>query len=99
MLQNNQIHITQKADEDLENIYHYSAKKFGLKRAIQYIRDLDKAFDKLARDSTLGYDCGYISPSLKSHRVISHLIFYKFMANKIVIIRILHKSMNYKQHF
>ena len=99
MSQNNKIHITPKADEDLENIYLYSVEKFGVKRAVQYINDLDKTFDKLANDRSLGHDCSYISPNLKSHRVVSHLIFYKFMADKVIIIRILHKSMDYKQHF
>jgi len=45
---NNKIHIKPKADEDLENIYLYSVEKFGLKRASQYIRDLEEAFHKLA---------------------------------------------------
>lgn len=98
MPNNKKIHIQPKATEDLENIYEYSLQEFGNARAEQYIRDLDSAFHKLARQPDLGSDYSHVRPNLLAYRVVSHIIFFKLSAYGITILRVLHKSMDYGRH-
>ena len=54
------IQIRPLAEIDLEDIYSYSYQEFGANRASQYIFDLDNAFNKLAKNPSLGTKCDFI---------------------------------------
>ncbi len=95
---NKKILIKPKAYQDIENIYFYSLKEFGSKRAKKYIQDLNKTFLKLAANPNLGKDCNVIRPSIMAYKATSHLIFYKIHSDNITIIRILHQAMNHEIH-
>ncbi|MFT6077313.1 MAG: plasmid stabilization system protein ParE [Myxococcota bacterium] len=56
MKKNHKIFIKPSAYKDLKNIYLYSLKEFGTKRADRYVKDLDMAFNKLAKNPKLGND-------------------------------------------
>ena len=98
MSANNEFRMLPRAAQDLENIYQYSYQEFGGVKAEQYIRGLDFAFNKLATDPQLGIDYSYVKDGLLAYRVVSHVIFFKLGIDGIVIIRILHKSMDHTQH-
>ena len=87
-----------KAQQDLENIYEYSVQEFGQNRAIQYIRDLNAAFIKVTNLPSLGQDYGFVRQDILAYRVVSHIIFYRVSAAGIIIIRVLHQSMDYARH-
>ena len=93
----NNIIIKASAKADLEEIYLYSFNEFGLKKTEKYIKDIDLSFKKLSQNYQLGkiyhYRKGY-----RFFKVASHIIFYRISINRILIIRILHKSMNYEKH-
>ena len=98
MAGNKNVCISPKAIQDLENIFKYSDANFGRTRANKYIRDLNIAFNKLAKEPSLGFDCNDINQNLLAYKVISHLIFFKTSLNGITVIRVLHQSMDYEQH-
>lgn len=98
MPKNRNFRLRPKADRDLENIYQYSVQEFGRTRAAQYIRDLDAAFHTLTDEPTLGRDDHSVRSGLLSYRVVSHVIFFKTTVDGIIILRVLHKSMDYKRH-
>lgn len=79
-------------------MYDYSLQEFGYKRAEQYIQDLANTFQKLADDPTLGQNYDFVRSGLFIYRIVSHVIFYKRSPVGIIIIRVLHKSMDYKRH-
>jgi len=87
------------AEDDLEKIYNYSYNEFGENRAIQYIHDLNNAFTKLTDNPNLVSQCDYIKAGLMTYHVVSHIVFFRVTKNRLSIIRILHKSMDYPRHF
>ena len=87
------------AEEDLEAIYNYSYQEFGECRAIEYIHDLNNAFTRLAKNPDLGSLSDSIKPGLLAYHVVSHIVFFRSSKNRLAIIRILHKSMDYPRHF
>jgi toxin ParE1/3/4 len=98
MILNSKILIKPKAREGLKNIYLYSTEKFGNKKAKGYINNLDKAFYKIANNPILGNDYNILRPKIRAYTVTSHLIFYKISKESIIIIRVLHKAMDYQKH-
>lgn len=87
-----------KAVLDLENIYTYSVKEFGQSRAEEYIRSLEASFENLLKSPEVGRKCDYIRSKLRAYNVGSHIVFFKEISFGIVIIRILHKSMDFNRH-
>ena len=87
--------VTRKAQADLIAIGQYTNKQWGVSQRNHYLRQLDNCFYQLAENPELGTSCDFI---LKGYRKIpqgSHLIFYKQDSeNSIVIIRVLHQSMD-----
>ncbi len=92
------VQLRPAAELDLKQIYWYSDKKFGRDRAERYIRDLDRALQCLADDPQLGRDGSEIKPGLMIYQVVSHIVFFRIVEEGIAIIRVLHKSMDYKRH-
>ena len=87
-----------KAVEDIENIYVYSVKEFGYDRADDYIHKLEQCFKHLSSEPGIARKCDYIRQNLRAYNIGSHIIFFKETGSMIVIIRILHKSMDHERH-
>lgn len=87
-----------KADKDLIKIYKHSIKEWGDARADKYIMDAENIFQELADNPALGYDASYVVPQLRAFPVVSHVVFYKSTNYGIMIIRVLHKSMDSRNH-
>ena len=90
--------IRAKADEDLERIYRYSVTHFGLSRGERYISDLIASFQALAEGERAGKPREDITSLLLSYRCVSHIIYSKMKPDYVDILRVLHKSMDEKQH-
>lgn len=88
-----------KAVEDLEAIYLYTVREFGIDKAKDYILLLSASFKRLAEEPLLARKCGYIRENLRAFSIRSHIIFFKMTKTGIVIIRVLHQSMDFKRHF
>lgn len=88
-----------KAIEDLESIYLYSERKFGLKRTEDYIFAVEASFQYLANEPLIAKKCDYIRQDLRGFSVGSHIVFFKITDYGIAIIRILHQSMDFCSHF
>lgn len=98
MTSNNLYQLYPKAIDDLESIYLYSEKNFGTKKAEDYIKKIESSFHKIATDPSVSRPCDYILDQLRAVNVGSHIAFLKVTHNGIVIIRILHQSMDFVQH-
>ncbi len=76
------VHIQHKAKEDLQNIWLYTYKQWGIEQADRYFNEIDARIYKLSHDPYLGAKCDYI---LLGYR--QYIVFYKILTNKIQIVR------------
>lgn len=93
--------IRPRVKRDLDSIYGYTTKQFGPDQAIRYHRELYREFQRISNLAPVvwrKYD--EISDGLLGYRYKSHTIFFKQVGpNDILIIRVLHKTSDYKKHF
>ena len=88
--------ISEKAEEDLEDIWLYTLSIWSREQADRY---LNLIFDEIAYVSVnpkSGQDFDHIRKGYRCAKVKSHLIFYKYKKGKdhIEVIRILHQQMD-----
>lgn len=91
--------VSRAARADLKNIAAYTQKNWGAKQRRTYLKGLDLAFHFLAENPLAGVPCNYVAESLRKHQFESHTIFYEQVKEKVLIVRILHKSMDADQNF
>lgn len=91
--------LSNKASEDIDSILDYSIINFGVNVATDYSNSLEKCFETLGKNPKLGIKVEHIRPDYLYFGHRSHLIFYKNNAENILIVRILHKSMDAPRHF
>lgn len=84
--------LSQAADQDVEDIYDYTALHFGEEQAIEYLLDLKKLFIALSDNPKLGRVRDEIKPGLRSFSKASHVIFYRILDSRLRIVRVLHAS-------
>ena len=91
--------LTAAARKDVIEIGRFSTEKWGKRQRDNYLKQLDDAFRLLARQPEIGRDAENIKLGYKKFSQGSHLIFYRVgTESKIVVIRILHNSMDVEQH-
>ncbi len=84
-----EIRLTRTAARNLENIYLYTTREFGVVQAELYRQRLDEAFQRLAKFPEMGARRRSIT---RRFEVESHLVFYRVEAGTLVISRIIHGS-------
>lgn len=79
--------------DDLNGIYDYTAKTWGVAQAERYARLLQAAIERVADDPTLGQP---IDERTGFFRYIAekHLILYAVEADAIRVVRVLHQRMD-----
>lgn len=90
--------LSPKADQDFVGIREYSVENFGRSKTKEYLFQIKKSFKNISKNPSIGKANNKLHPNIKYLKSNSHLIFYKNTAKHILIIRILHQSMNYKNH-
>ena len=95
----NLFEISRKAKSDLCSIAIFTEKQWGKAQRNLYIKQFDDIFHLLADNPDLGIQCNYIRSGYRKFPQGSHIIFYKKSKSRILIIRILHKAMDYVPHF
>ena len=90
--------LTHEADLDLEEIYEYTIRKFGLEQADKYLLGLHDGFQIIVQNPMLGRSANEVKAKLRRFEYQSHVVFYVSEANKILVMRILHHSMDVEKH-
>ena len=91
--------LTAAARKDTIDIGRFTAEKWGKRQRDKYLKQLDDAFKLLARQPDIGREAEDIKPGYKKFSQGSHIIFYRAgTESKIVVIRILHNSMEVDRH-
>lgn len=89
--------LTNKAVEDLSQIWNYSFEVWSESQADKYYYMLIDAFQELADKKIEGKNYYEINKDILGFKTGQHIIFYrKRKDNKIEIVRILHSRMDLK---
>ena len=91
-------HLTNKAVEDLSNIWEYTVDTWSERQADDYYNMLIASFQKITENPRLfGLNYEEIAEGLYGYRANKHIIFYRILTGgDILIIRILHQRMDLK---
>ena len=79
---------------DLEGIWLYTLKEWGIEQAHHYTDELTAAIGQLANNPQLGASCDYIRQGYRRSRVGRHAIFFRITDYGIAVIRVLHDRMD-----
>lgn len=91
--------LTAAARKDVIDIGRFTAEKWGKRQRDKYLKQLDDTFRLLARQPETGRDAEDIKPGYKKFSQGSHIVFYRPGTDaRIVVIRILHNSMDVDRH-
>lgn len=82
------------AEQDLSDIFDYSADTWGTDRAVAYLRMLQAAIERLLRFPELGRSAEAVAPGLRILSAGSHIVIYRLLPETVVVIRILHQRMD-----
>ena len=91
-------HLTNKAVEDLSNIWEYTVDTWSERQADDYYNMLIASFQKITENPRLfGLKYEEIAEGLYGYRANNHIILYRIRAYRdILVIRILHRRMDLK---
>ncbi|WP_426095283.1 type II toxin-antitoxin system RelE/ParE family toxin [Flavobacterium sp. DSR2-3-3] len=86
--------ISEKALEDINNIWIYNAENWSFEQADRYYNAIIDEIEFIVQKFELASDFGKIRKSYKYSKVKSHLIFFKKnISNEIEVVRVLHERM------
>ncbi len=89
--------LTNKAVEDLTDIWNYTFENWSERQADKYYQLLIESFTEIAENPVLGKNFDAIIESLRGFKVGRHIVFYREIeGRRIEIIRILHDHMDLK---
>ena len=88
--------ISEKAFEDIENIWLYTMENWSSDQADRYYNLIFDEIEYIAENPLSGRNAGHIRKNYRCSLVKSHLIYYRYkkQEKKVEIIRILHQSMD-----
>ena len=87
--------ISEKAVEDINNIWIYTAENWPVAQADRYYNLIYDEIEFIANNFDMARDFGKIRKSYKCSKVKSHLIFFKIdKMNEIEVVRVLHEKMD-----
>ena len=90
--------ISKAASQDIENIYLYGFLTFGETQADVYIAALNDRFELLCSNPEIGRLDTRVNPAVRRFDFESHVIFYDAEDKHILVVRVLHKSMDFVKH-
>ncbi len=92
------LHISGPAKKDLERIGDYTGREWGVAQKRKYLGQIKDTFKAIRDTPGLGSPRDDIDKDLRAHPVRKHIIFYRQTKNLLVVVRVLHESMDWKQH-
>jgi toxin ParE1/3/4 len=93
-----QIHFSQRALRDLEEIWQYSFDNWGEAQADTYIGAIHDTLNLLAGNTVIARSAGDVRPGLWRYPAGSHLIYFRLSRGMIRVVRVLHSRMDAVRH-
>lgn len=89
--------IHEKAIEDLNTIWFYTAENWSVEQANRYYNLIVDEIEYVSDNFLITKDFGHFRENYRFSKVQSHLVFYKKIENKeMEVVRILHERMDLK---
>lgn len=92
------LRISERAEADLRAIWHWTFETFGPTQADRYLDELDHGMRTCGAAPEGGRDRSELRTGYRSLLARSHVIFYTFTDDEVVIRRVLHGSMEPGSH-
>jgi toxin ParE1/3/4 len=90
--------ITSEADSDIIGVYMYGFQNFGETQAEKYFSELKDCFQFLSENPLVCRERTEFNPSVRIHHHGRHLVVYLIQDDRILIVRVLHQSMDILRH-
>lgn len=84
--------LSQYADQDLEEIFGYTAAEYGFDQAAIYLTELEQFFRALVLNAETGKARYEVKAGLRCFAKSSRIIFYSIDNQVIRVVRVLHGS-------
>lgn len=93
-------HLSKKALDDLSEIWNYTFETWSEKQADKYYKEIIQTFEILSQNPFIGKSYRVIFDGFLGFPCGKHIVFYQVVNSKeILIIRVLHESMDLKNQF
>jgi toxin ParE1/3/4 len=93
-----QLVIAPAAKSDLKDIYQYGLRQWGQEKSESYLSTINKQFWLLTQQPYMGTERPELLPHARSLPIESHTLFYRVIANRVEIIRVLHGRQDPQRH-
>jgi toxin ParE1/3/4 len=91
--------LSPAAQADLEQIWDYTHDCWRVDQAEDYLRELQRAVNRIAANPRIGRACDEIRPGYRKLAAGSHTLFYRVTAEDVIdVVRILHQRMDVDHH-
>jgi len=90
--------LSAAADRDLTEIYAYSYRHFGERKADEYLLSLEDCFTSLAEMPGMGRSVEHLRAGYYRLKHASHIVFYTRVEGGVRIVRVLHEAMDPERH-
>ena len=87
-----------QAEQNLTDIWIYTAEEWNLAQADLYLDELVAGIEGLSTHPELGYSRDDIRAGYRSLNVSQHIVFYTVTEEQVLIVRVLHKSVDVQRH-
>ena len=92
------LRFSRRADSDIVAISQYTSAEFGEEQARKYRDQLISCFTSLLEHPHLGRSADELAPGLRRIRQQAHVVFYMPSEDAVLIVRVLHQSMDFERH-
>ena len=91
--------LSRAARADLEQIWDYTCERWDDDQAEEYVREIQRAIERVVDNPTIGRACDEVRPGYRTHAVGSHTLYYRIVSGDVVnVVRILHQRMDVDRH-
>ena len=91
--------LSPAARADLEDIWDYTCQRWGDDQAENYVRDIQRAVERVVGNPLIGRPCDEVREGYRRHAVGSHTLYYRVAGDGLIdVVRILHKRMDIDRH-
>jgi toxin ParE1/3/4 len=91
--------LSPAAQKDVEQIWDYTADRWGTDQAEHYLRDLQQAIERAAVNPPIGRSCEEVRSGYRKLPAGSHVVFYRQIDDGAIdVVRIPHQRMDIDRH-
>ena len=91
--------LSVKAAADVDGIFEYTFRTFGLDQARTYLAGLHAQLEELAAHPLRGRSAEILAPGLRRSEYQAHIVFFVRQTDGVRVIRVLHKRMDAPSYF